>query len=182
MFYLAMRRLAFAAAVFLTPTLSGAQEVFGTIDVTLDGEERTWFLTAQDADSQSFGLKIAIANLQSFTLWGQPAQDSVTALEDTLLLSFDVMTVADQVIPLNASLTFLQDGWRSGWVAEDETAMAFALTTITETDEGIFVEGQFDATAGFKEPLTSGEVDAARSMQINGRFSATLPPFTLTEN
>ena len=174
-----------AAALSLAPMASFAQEVFGNITATLDGEERTWFLTAQDNESQSFGLSIAVANLQSFQLWGQPSEDSVNTFEDSLLFSFEVMSVADQLIPLNAGVMYLSDAWKSGWMAsesEDEANDIFlSLTTFEERDDGFFVEGSFEAAAHYREPLAGGEFDPARTMQIIGSFSALLPPFILLE-
>ncbi|MFZ1468821.1 MAG: hypothetical protein WAT09_07545 [Paracoccaceae bacterium] len=175
------RNAAFAAAVSLVPTVSLAQDVFGTIDANIDGKERTWFLTSQDNTSQTFGLTIAIANLQSFSLWGQPTEQSLKAVDDSLLFTFDVMSVADQMIPLNASVMFLEDGWKSGWLANEADKISLSLTTLKKSDEGVFVEGNFNATAGYAEPLSSGEVDASRTKQITGSFSATLPLFVLKE-
>lgn len=170
-----------AAAIVLVPNFSFAQEVFGTINASLDGVERTWFLTSNDNDSQSMGMTMAIANLQSFSLWGQPIAESVKTFDDTLLLSFEVMSVGEQLIPLNISLTYLADGWRSGWLSEDADKMVFSLTKLEKSDDGVFVEGSFAAAASYSEPLAGGEVDASRTMQINGSFSATLPPFIIAE-
>ncbi len=169
------RNAALATAVFLTPTLCFGQDVFGTIDASLDGAERTWFLTAEGAESQSFGLTMAIANLQSFSFWGQPTEKTIKSLDDTLLLSFDVMSVADQVIPLNVSLTFLADGWKSGWLANEPDQIVFSLTTLEKTEDALRVEGNYAATANYSDALSRGAVDASRTMQINGSFSAVLP-------
>jgi hypothetical protein len=175
----------FAAALSIAPTVSFAQDVFGNITATLNGEERTWFLTAQDNESQSFGLSIAIANLQSCQLWGQPSEDTVKISEDSLLFSFEVMSVGGQLIPLNAGVMYLSDAWRSGWMAsesEDQANdIALSLTTFEERDYGFFVEGSFEAAAHYREPLAGGEFDPARTMQINGSFSALLPAYILQE-
>jgi hypothetical protein len=175
------RTAAFATALLLTPTLCFGQDVLGTLNASLDGAERTWFLTAEGAESQSFGMTMAIANLQSFSLWGQPTEKTVNTLNDTLLLKFDVMSVADQVIPLNVSLTFLADGWKSGWLAGEADKITFTLTTLEKAEDGVRVEGNYAATASFSEALSSGEVDASRTMQINGSFSATLPNSIIQE-
>lgn len=183
--FLSFRNAVFAAALSLTPTMSFAQEVFGNITASIDGEERTWFLTAQDNESQSFGLSIAVANMQSFQLWGQPSEDSVQIFEDSLLFTFDIMSVAGQLIPLNAEVIFLADGWKSGWMAgesdEEANDIVLSLTTYEKRDDGVFVEGSFGATAGYREPLSSGEIDLMRTMQINGSFSALLPSYILQE-
>lgn len=179
------RYVIYAAALSLAPTLSFAQEVFGNITATLDGEERTWFLSSQDNESQSFGLSIAVANLQSFQLWGQPTEDTVQVSEDSLLFSFDVMSVGGQLIPLNATVMYLGDGWRSGWIASESepeaSDIALSLTSIETRDDGVFIEGSFEATAHHREPLAGGEFDPARTMQINGSLSALLPPYILQE-
>lgn len=173
--------IALAAAISLTPTYSFAQEVFGTLEASLDGAEQTWFLTTQDNESQSFGLSIAVANLQSFSLWGQPSDDMVKNIDGSLLLTFDVMSVAGQTMPLNVSLTYLADGWTAGWVANEADQIKFALTTLEEVADGIHLEGSFETTANYSEALTTGEVDPSRTMPINGTFSAVLPTSALQE-
>ncbi|MEB8388554.1 hypothetical protein OO012_15110 [Rhodobacteraceae bacterium KMM 6894] len=175
------RTTALTAALSLAPYASFAQEVFGTMTASLDGVERTWFLTSQDGESQSFGLSMAVANLQSFSLWGQPSADSVQTTADTLLLSFDVMSVGDQTIPLNMSLMYLENGWQSGWLTDEAERIDFALTTLEKSDAGVLVEGRFETDANYRAPLASGEIDTSRTMQISGIFTATLPPFILTE-
>lgn len=181
MSYSAFHKTALATAISLAPSISCAQEVFGTIVASLDGVERTWFLTAQDDDSQSFGLTIAIANLQSFTLWGQPSADDVKTMQDSLLLTFDIMSVAGQTIPASLSVIYLEDGWKSGWISDDAENITFELTTLEKTGAGVVLEGSFATVANYREPLSSGEIDTSRTMQINARFKATLPPFTLME-
>jgi hypothetical protein len=181
--FLSFRNAVFAAALSLTPTLSFAQEVFGNITANLDGEERTWFLTAQDNESQSFGLSIAVANMQSFQLWGQPSEDSAQIFEDSLLFTFDIMSVAGQLIPLNAEVIFLADGWKSGWIAgesyDEANDIVLSLTTLEKRDDGVFIEGSFEAAAHYREPLSSGEIDPSRTLQINGSFSAVFPAYIL---
>ncbi len=172
---------AFALAVSLTPTFCYAQDVFGTLNASLDGIERTWFLTTQDTESRSFGMTIAIANLQSFNLWGQPTDKTLDDIKDSLLLGFDVMSVGGNTIPLNVSLTYLADGWKSGWLANEADQIVFSLTTLEDVDEGLLVEGNFAAAASYSDALSSGQVDPSRKMQIDGSFSATLPNYLLKE-
>ena len=175
------RGAACAAVIALAPTMASAEEVFGTITASLDGVERTWFLTSNDDESQSFGMTMEMANLQSFSLWGQPSAEGVKTFDDTLLLSFDVMSVGGQTIPLNVSLTYLADGWKAGWLADEEGGMVFSLNALETSDQGVLVEGEFDATANYSEALAEGVVDASRTMRIDGGFSATLPAFLIEE-
>lgn len=177
-----LRSATFAAAISFAGTASFAQEVLGTIDASLDGVERTWFLTLEDTDSQTFGMTMSIANLQSFSLWGQPDAETVSTFDDTLLLSFDIMTVAEQVMVANVSVTYLVDGWTVGWMADEAEAVEFTLTTLEQTDEGIVLVGSFEATANYSEQLSAREMDMSRVMQINGSFTATLPPFLIEEH
>ena len=177
------RAAVFTTALFLPPLAAQAQEVFGTLDATLDGSARSWVLTGQDGDSQSFGLSIAIANMQSFTLWGKPEAESVSPDKDTLLLSFDVMSVGDQTVVLNASVIFLADGWASGWIGSEAEGdqVKVSLTTLEKTDTGLHIAGSFTATTGYAEPLAGATPDPSRPMQIDGSFNATLPEYALTE-
>lgn len=176
-----IRTLGFATVVAFAPTFLFAQEVFGTIEASLDDEPRIWFLTAKDNDSQSFGMTVAVANLQSFTLWGQATEENGKSVDDSLLLKFDVMSVGDQMIPINVSVTHFEDGWKTGWLANEESGVVFSLIKLEKSEAGVFVEGSFDAAAGFSDSLASGQADAMRTMHITGRFSATLPASILQE-
>jgi hypothetical protein len=171
-----------AASLFFAPVTSFAQEVFGTLEASLDGAARSWFLTVKDADSQSFALSIPSAGLQAFSLWGVTDAQNLVEEKQSLLVSFDVMTVGGQLMPLNASVMYLSDGWRSGWLADEEDTVNFSLTALKNDDSGVLVEGRFEATAGYSELLSSGESDRSRTMQINGSFKAVLPPSILQKN
>jgi hypothetical protein len=92
------------------------------------------------------------------------------------------MTVGDNVIPVNISVTYLAEGWKSGWRADEESGVNFTLTTLEKRDDSVYVEGSFTSVAGFGEPLDSAEIDTSRTMQIDGSFKATLPPFLLSES
>jgi hypothetical protein len=169
------RGTALAMAVSLMPTFSVAQDTFGTLTARLDGVERVWFLTASGEESQSFGMTIAAAQLKSFSLWGQPTAETLAEVKDSLLLGFSVMDVGGSKIPLNVSLTYLADGWKSGWMANEEGQVVFSLTTLDEVEEGLFVEGSFTTAAHYSDALASGQADPSQTMQIEGSFSATLP-------
>ncbi|WP_108482744.1 hypothetical protein [Oceaniglobus ichthyenteri] len=174
-----LRHAVIAAALCLAPSGAWAQQVFGTIDADIDGVARTWFLTAQDGESQSFGLSMAVANLQSFTLWGMPGADDIQTVDGALLLSFDVMSMGTQMIPLNVSLTYLESGWAAGWMADEAEQIEFSLTELAPRDDGVLVEGRFAAETNYKKPLSSGESDPSQTLQITGSFTATLPQFLI---
>lgn len=174
-----LRTAAVVAALSLAPAVCTAQEVFGTIKASLDGAERTWFLTAQDDESQSFVLKVAAVHLQSFSLWGVPDEQSVQVIDDSFLLTFDIMSVGDQMIVADASVIYLADGWSSGWIADEPEQIAVSLKTLEKREDGVFVEGSFTATANFSAPLAGGEVDTSRPMAIEGAFTALMPPFSI---
>ncbi|CUH64863.1 hypothetical protein TG4357_01541 [Thalassovita gelatinovora] len=181
MFLSRYRNTALALALSLMPTFSVAQDAFGTLTARLDGVERTWFLTALEEESQSFGMTVTAASMKSFSLWGQPTAETVAEVKDSLLLGFDVMTVGGSKIPLNVSLTYLADGWKSGWLANEEDQIVFSLTTLEEVGGGLFVEGSFTAAAHYSDTLVSGQVDPSQTMQIEGSFSATLPKALLKD-
>ncbi|MCV2894351.1 hypothetical protein [Lentibacter sp. XHP0401] len=181
MSHLWFRQTALAAALVLTPTLCVAQDVFGTLTATIESTERNWFLTADGEQSQSHGLTIAVANLQSFSLWGQPTENTVAEAKDSLLLKFDIMSVGGKTVPLNVSLTYLADGWASGWLADEGEQTALSLTTLEEVDGGLLLEGRFSSTAYYSNNLMTGQVDPSQKMQIDGTFSANLPEALLKE-
>lgn len=178
---LTFRNVVFAVSLLITPGISFAQEVFGTITASFEGEERKWFLTSQDDGSQTLGVLVAVANLQSFTLSGQSSAETVAQINESLLLKFDVMTMGKQVIPLNVSLKYLADGWKSGWLADEDSGIVFSLATLEKQGDGVYLEGSFSAVAEYSENLISGQTDAARTMQIDGSFNGLLPPYVLQE-
>jgi hypothetical protein len=179
MSHLWFRQSALAAALFFAPTLCAAQDVFGTLTATIDGTERSWFLTADG--EQSHGMTIAVANMQSFSLWGQPTADTLAEAKDSLLLKFDIMAVGSTAMPLNVSLTYLADGWASGWLANEEGQTTFTLSTLEEVDGGVLIEGSFASTTYYSDNLVSSQIDPSQTMQIDGSFSATLPEALLQD-
>lgn len=181
MSHLMFRDIALTAALFFAPTCCYAQDVIGTLTATIEGTERSWFLTSNGGQSQSHGLNIAVANMQSFSLWGQPTADTVAETKDSLLLKFDVMAVGGNTVPLNVSLTYLADGWASGWLANEGDQTVFTLSTLQEVDGGLFLEGVFASTSYYSDNLVSGRGDPLQTMQIDGTFSAILPETLLKD-
>jgi hypothetical protein len=181
MSHLVLRHIALTTAFSFLPTLCVAQDVFGTMTATIENTERNWYLTADGEQSQSHGLKIAAANLQSFSLWGQPTEETVAEAKDSLLLKFDIMAVGGNTVPLNVSLTYLADGWASGWLAEEGGQTVFSLSTFEQVEGGLLLEGTFASTTYYSDNLVSGQIETSQTMQIAGTFRAILPEALLKD-
>ena len=91
------------------------------------------------------------------------------------------MSVGGKTVPLNVSLTYLADGWASGWLADEGEQTALSLTTLEEVDGGLLLEGRFSSIAYYSNNLMTGQVDPSQKMQIDGTFSANLPETLLKD-
>lgn len=169
-----IRPLALAVALGV-PLPALAQDTVGTITGTLNGEETTWYITYDGADSQSAYMTIVPPSSQ-VTLWGHAEEGSIMSLQDSLILDFFAIAQGGNLAANTLSLQHLDDGYSGGWIADDETgSLSVTVTTLEPTDAGLTIAGSFEAEAVWSPNMMSRELDPSRTAQISGRFEATLP-------
>lgn len=167
----------FAICATTLAALPAMADTLGTITATMDGEERTWFITAEDGESQSSFVQPMAGMLMgsSFILWGVPDEDTVATMKDVLMLDATLMRGAGGMIPVNPTTRYLVGGFKDQWVAEEEGQTEMTLTTIEPIDGGLHVAGTFTATANYTQDMTGQEVDRSKIKVISGSFDVTLP-------
>lgn len=152
-------------------------DTLGTITATMDGKERTWFITAEDGESQSSFVQPMAGMLtgSSFILWGVPDEGIVATMKDVLMLDATLMRGAGGMMPVTPTARYLVTGFKDQWIAVDEGQTEMTLTTIEPIDGGLHVAGTFTATANYTEDMREQDVDRSKSKVIRGSFDVTLP-------
>lgn len=163
-----------AGFLCLAAPLANAQDLLGTIQGTVGDQPYTWHLTAQNGESQSAHSQV-MKGLDDISLWGHATADSTSSVKGALLLDFNVMSIGNTLAVTDATLQFLQDGYKSGYLADDASPVQVTLTTFEVSDAGVRIEGSFGANANYSSDIMRQITDPAQTVTINGSFSATLP-------
>lgn len=163
-----------AATLAAQPALA---ETLGTITATMDGEERTWFITADGGESQSSLVQPMAGMLMgsSIILWGVPDEDIVATTKDVLTLDATLMRGAGGMMPVNPQARYLVTGFNDQWIAVDEGQTEMTLTAVEPVGDGLHVAGTFTATANYTQDMTDQDVDRSKTKVISGSFDVTLP-------
>lgn len=144
-----MKILVQALAAVCFATVGAAQEVTGTIEGTLNGEDAVWYLTRNDGTSQSdFS---GAPGFMSVSLLGHATPDTIMSTQDALMISWSKFgeTIAD------AEIRYLPEGgFIKGFVSSPEAPVTLELTTFEVNDDVLTVSGQISATLGWSESLT----------------------------
>ena len=156
-------------AASLSATTALSQEVIGTLTGTLDGAERTWFLTAENGMSQSSSS--VIGTYMIVTLFGHASDDTLTEAEDALIVEFSVVDGAADF----ADLRYLAEGgYVAAYVGMDDAPAQITLTRQEVGADGLMVEGTVSAVLGWSDGV-SDEVDATNTVTLEASFAATVP-------
>ena len=171
-----LRILTFCAVASLA-ALPARAETLGTITATIDGAERTWFVTAEGGESQSSFIQpmAGMLNMSSFILWGNPKEDVLATNKDVLMLSATLVRGAGGMMPVTPETRYLVNGFKDQWIAVDEGLTEMDLTTIEPVDGGLHVAGTFTAQANYTQDMMEQDVDRSKTKVITGRFDVTLP-------
>ncbi|MGC9369090.1 MAG: hypothetical protein ACP5DX_06070 [Paracoccaceae bacterium] len=169
-----MKLTGLALALFLVPAGATAQDLLGTIEATVDGQARTWYLTAQDGESQSDFAQI-MRGMNAVSLFGHPTDDSITAVKGALLIDFSLITLGGTPSVADATLQYLEDGYGGGYLATTDGATQVSLDAVEVKDDTLHIEGHFAATAAYSDDIMRQTTDDSRTITLNGSFRATVP-------
>lgn len=139
-------------------------ETLGTIAATWDGQDRTWFITSRDGESQSTHKSLSKLG-DVVGLWGNPGEDDLAATKDVLELTFTTMTGPQGKIGIGAEMRYLIQAYQDYWDASEEGQTKVTLTTYEKTDTALHIAGTFEA-----RPAHAGE-----TREVNGSFDVTFP-------
>ncbi|GKY86790.1 hypothetical protein [Sinisalibacter aestuarii] len=167
-----MHRMLTALTFALAPLAANAEQI-GTVTATVDGAEMTWYLAAENGESQSFAMKAGGIPAYNISVWANPEPDVLAALKGALVLDFIVPAAGG--VAMAPGLQFFENGYSGFWVALDEGEISVALSGFEIAEDTISVSGQFEATAAFTDDSSTLETDPNRTKSFSGAFEATLP-------
>ena len=169
-----MKHFRLALVLSLLPACAMAADQLGSITATVDGAEHTWFLTAEGGESQSNATPV-MNGLTSVQLWGHATADSATSVKGALLIDFSLITLGGTPSVADATLQYLVDGYKGGYLATDDDSVQITVTTAEPQDKALHIAGSFTATAAYSDQPMLQLTDDSRQMQITGNFDARLP-------
>mgnify|MGYP001818386064 CR=1 FL=1 len=172
-----MRRPAILCALFAAFSVPALAETIGTITATVDGQEKTWYVTAADGESQSSWVQPmpGMLSMSSFSLWGNPSEEEIASVKDVLAIGFTVVRGRGGMTPANPEVQYLVTGFDDQWVATGEGATDLTISELERAGEGVRVAGSFTAHAHYTSDGARLELDRSRGKTISGSFQATLP-------
>lgn len=160
-----MRYVWLAFAAWLLAGVAAAQEITGTVTATIDGEERTWFGTAEDGMSQSDWS--GDERYASVSIFAHPGPDTTLQARDALMIGFEMMASADAREVSLPEIVWMIGGMSDAYVADEDTGATIDLDSVTVEDDTLRISGSF---AG--EMVRS--TDKGDTRAIEGRFEAVL--------
>lgn len=167
-----MKRFVLAAAIGVLPILAQAQEVIGTVTGTIDGQERTWFLTSQDGQSQSDFSEMG--SIVDVSILAHASLDTVMSTKDGLMLSWTVFDMANPE-PQGAELRYMAgDSFMQAYTAPEDAPVMLDLSTFAKLTDGLHVAGTVSGTLGWSEGA-GADPDMADSRDVSITFDAVLP-------
>lgn len=158
-----MKQVLSILAVLLLGSGSAQAESWGTITANWQGRAHTWFVTAQDGESQSSHDDSARV-VDVISLWGNPQETDLAATKDAVSLSFMVMKGPKGQQAQGGEFYYLVSGFADKWEAA-EGATDVALDVFEKSDTALHVKGTFRA-----RPEKAGE-----AAEIDGAFDVTFP-------
>lgn len=169
-----MKRLACAMALaLLLPAAASAAEV-GRITATADGNRHDWVLI-NDSDAPRNAARQVMNGLDDVTLWGAVSAEDPASPTGALRLHFSLVTIGQTPIAADATLQYLQNGYRSGYLAVEDGQTRVTITRAETQTDGLHLAGDFTARAAFSEQITLRLTDNLRTIEIAGSFEAVLP-------
>lgn len=158
----------------------GQAGVEGTLSATLNGEQRTWYITSATVDgrvvSQS-DWESAGADGAIVTLFGHASATTFTSSREALMLEFTIWNLQDAPSAAGSDITFLSEGLSRNHNSGAGGASSVELTSVEVNGNRLNVTGSFQGELVFQD-WTGGTSTAAGgpapvSLE-NGRFEASI--------
>ncbi|MGE4325002.1 MAG: hypothetical protein AB7E21_02695 [Pseudodonghicola sp.] len=169
-----MKRLARAMIlVLLLPAQASAAEV-GRITAMVDGNRHDWVLINETGSPRN-AARVVMNGLDDILLWGAVSAADPGTPVGALRLHFSLITIGQTPKAADATLQYLQNGDKSGYLAVEDGLTHITVTRAETQADGLHLAGTFTARAGFSEQINLRLTDKLRTIQIDGSFEAVLP-------
>lgn len=168
-----MRSIILGLTILMSPVFAAAQEVTGTIAATLNGEERTWFITETPQMSQSdwkdFGYQASVS------LLGHSTDNTVTSSHQALMVKFEYWG-SDGAYTISApEVVYLSQGMMKAHVGRQEDGVQINITSAEVNGDRLKIEGTISGDLIFTEVMMRKK-DPNDVLSVEGSFSADLGP------
>lgn len=178
-----IRILALAATLLLAaPAIAqnsiGETVTVGEITATLDGAERTWFLTEAEITSDGATEIMSQSDFSGDASWadvslfGHTTPDTIMNSTEGLAISFASSGPGEAD---GVEIRFLTEGMFKGYVAEGENGARVTVDSLAAEGEGLRISGTFAATLGYSD-TSGGPVDMTNTRAIEGSFDVVVGP------
>jgi hypothetical protein len=156
-------------------TVVGA-ETLGRITASIDGgAEKTWFVTEIDGQTQSNWIQImpGSMNMSSVSLWGNPDEKQLGALNDALLLKVTMVRKPSGMVGLG-TVQYLEKGFRNFWSTEENT-VSVKIADLSADGDILTISGSFAADTTLRLDSSGALANPSKSKPIAGSFEVTVP-------
>lgn len=166
-----MLRILMAAVFALHAGTSWSEEVIGTIKGTLDGEQRTWVVYADDDDSDWTGGDDFPGLGFVGHVEGTDSNDFARAIDMGFIVYLKQQPLEIDGTHVNYYETSILDAYFS---LPDTEPAQFTITSIQVIGDKLAIKGTFTAKLYYSNNMGRA-VDKSKSKVVTGTYDVTLP-------
>lgn len=150
----------------------------GVISATLDGAERSWYITSAEYDgklmSQSDWSPL-YASVTGVSLFGHTTPNTALSSNEALLVAFSLVEADGQWTASDAEITWLSGGLMNNHSSTYDGSAAVTVESAEFDGDQLTISGTFSGSLPFKSHKPGGEAAAAASVSIeDGRFEGVV--------
>ncbi len=168
-----MIRLILIVILALHASAAFAAEVIGTITGTLDGAEKSWYVTSDDNTSQSDWT--GGDNYPALTIFGHATNDNTWNSKGALIISFSVPIEQLPMEFQDGEVIFVNSNMADSFISSRDLAPPkFTITSMQVVDGKLAIKGTFAAKL-FHSSNFGRDMDPDNTKMVEGVFETTLP-------
>lgn len=171
-----MFKASLTAAVMATmPVASHAGDIWGTMTLTMDGEEQTRYITADNGVSQSHFSTVMPGSLTgaNFNLTGLPEKDKLSGYQDIFSLRATLARTPRGTIAVEPTMEYLVNAYTDFWRNAD--SMEVELTEVVIGEDATHIAGSFSGTMFHALNPEGSDFDRAQAKAVSGTFDVAFP-------
>lgn len=155
-----------------------ARDADGLISATLDGAERTWYITSADYDgklmSQSDWSPL-YGSVTGVSLFGHTTPTTALSSNEALLVAFSLVEADGQWTASDPEITWLSGGLMNNHSSTYDGSAEVTIESAEFDGDQLTISGTFSGSLPFKSHKPGGETAAAAPVSIeDGRFEGVV--------